>query len=816
MRQTRFDMPPKRLLFFCASISLLLLFFACAQKKDTGAGGAPGGLLPGVSAPQGFKFPHPEGTADPSVHGIWVNEAGIDMCLGCHKVDKDENSATPSCRSCHPLYPHEDNWVAQEKHGSRVVASGQADCATRCHGADLAGGLSKISCIKCHSIYPHAQNFSDSNVHGEEAKGSGKLICKPCHGDDYLGGQSKASCFKCHKNYPHAQNWALGENHGSLVLRDGEQLCATTCHGADFAGGKSGVSCSTCHGMYPHPEGWDVITSHGEASAGDAKVTCQSCHGGDFRGGTSGVPCFGCHGNYPHPSGWISGNLHGAPVLASGERTCATECHGADFAGGNSGVTCRRCHEYPHTDPSWASRENPLHARTFRQKMSDGASADCTVCHGANLDRDLGGGRCTNTACHGADFGHPDSAGAAWGAGEGHGSFLTSGGFRSEAASATCFACHGDPLIFQQSHTDVPPGDPNKVTAERDFLKRASDCYRCHWSYPHIEWNEGSDALRAWRREIECEQHLIGSAHIDYLSNSPLMIDAGGRSMISWEDPPETQTAVINYTCGREDGFCHFNGAKSYRTPFGSLCSALCHSAIRPVRPVLPDCEPPTGRQLPRAPRVAQVRPRDGAVDVYAGLPSIDIEVRFNEPMRRDTILAGESFYLQRESDSSRINGDISCSRENWCMVATLSNFGALDSGTRYSIHVTPTAQDWQGARLASFTSVFTTAPAAGPVVVSVIPTGTVSTDIPRIRATFDRTVKCLAGAECFTLTRVGDSLRIGGSTSCAVANCTFTPSARLSYSETYEVTATTAIQDLAGNHLSAPYTWRFSIGARP
>ncbi len=44
----------------------------------------------------------------------------------------------------------------------------------------------------------------------------------------------------------------------------------------------------------------------------------------------------------------------------------------------------------------------------------------------------------------------------------------------------------------------------------------------------------------------------------------------------------------------------------------------------------------------------------------------------------------------------------------------------------------------------------------------------------------------------------------------------TFTPDAALADNTVYTATVTTAVTDLAGNHLAADYTWSFTTAAAP
>ena len=100
-------------LFNGVLIVLILLAWGCSDPKpkgrDQGNKNAEISLEEGVPLPS--IFPHSEGWVKVSVHGLLTPLYGLDACWPCHKVSSFQEEKAPTCYSCHPLYPHEPNWI---------------------------------------------------------------------------------------------------------------------------------------------------------------------------------------------------------------------------------------------------------------------------------------------------------------------------------------------------------------------------------------------------------------------------------------------------------------------------------------------------------------------------------------------------------------------------------------------------------------------------------------------------------------------------------------------------------------------------------
>ncbi len=553
----------------------------CAQKKQRPGSDGGSGITPGESVAPPSIFPHPDDWVTPSSHGIWVNRYGQPPCLNCHSVDEN-NGSTSACHSCHPLYPHENEWNLPSHHGPAGLSEGGNSCRTQCHGYDLQGGLSKISCNSCHEAYPHSLIWVLPTQHGAAAKGDGKISCRSCHGEDLSGGRSGVGCRQCHSNYPHDAGWENREQHGSFAQANGEGPCATQCHGADLQGGLSGVACNACHEIYPHPPQWNQ--GHQTAVQQKGLDVCRGCHGNDLQRILDGKNCFSCHPTYPHSAGWNLPSAHGVAAYGAGKNSCKTaNCHGANFGGSHSCFEAA-CHaDFPHLNPAWVNGPSSVHASTFINRINSGDATACQECHGAGYDRNVGGTQCT--ACHLLGVTHT----AAWPAGTGHGTYYAVTRNFDSTSEPFCKDCHGNPTLAVNF----------AVINTKAGLAAKSDCYGCHWAYPHVGYDVAGydpgtagvvDGDELWG--IVDDNILWGPGdnlgHVYYLMGTPLFTDSGGHYPSHTNDPiligpmPPAHAGEIPalpYTCGGGTANnCHFGGYRT--TPTGStsnLCGKYCH-----------------------------------------------------------------------------------------------------------------------------------------------------------------------------------------------------------------------------------------------
>ncbi|MBI1910088.1 MAG: hypothetical protein HYS22_07970 [Deltaproteobacteria bacterium] len=287
---------------------ILLCLQGCADIKSADSDGGENQILPSESE---ALFPHPDGWAEPTSHGEWVRQNGLQACLNCHKEDSyKKNDTPPTCHSCHPLFPHEKEWGTKELHGETVLRNGKAFC-TGCHGADLQGGLSQISCHQCHPIYPHSSDWKNPSRHGKTVEETGKKLCVNCHGSDAPQKFFGESCHSCHAIYPHPSSWV--EDHKTKALGIGLSTCQA-CHGTDFKNVLNGKTCFSCHQSYPHTDPrWATGFGHGRYFSSQFKspsteAECWDCHGSPipFNGTQTREElknqsfCYQCHWAYPH------------------------------------------------------------------------------------------------------------------------------------------------------------------------------------------------------------------------------------------------------------------------------------------------------------------------------------------------------------------------------------------------------------------------------------------------------------------------------------------------------------------------------------
>jgi len=155
-------------------------------------------------------------------------------------------------------------------------------------------------------------------------------------------------------------------------------------------------------------------------------------------------------------------------------------------------------------------------------------------------------------------------------------------------------------------------------------------------------------------------------------------------------------------------------------------------------------------------------------------------------------------------------------------LVATFNPTGDLASDTTYTATITTGARDLAGNALAAnYTWTFRTgaAPDTTPPTVTFTDPATDAIDVPtnqNIAATFSKGMNPATITNSnYTLTGPGSTPVIGTVTYVGLI-ATFNPTSDLAFDTTYTATITTAVRDLAGNHLATNYTWSFTTGAEP
>lgn len=600
-----------------------------------------GGGLSGVSCGSCHTL-YPHNNQWRENHGATVGQLGRAVCQDCH-----ENA---DCNSCHADYPHPERaaWlVFAGGHGEKVQTAyrGETSSCTLCHGTDLKRVIAGENCSSCHPSFPHPDQWGNFSGHGDYTLQNSKTECQLCHGSDYQGGSRRNnSCFSCHSSYPHLTGWrqASGQPqaHGDYVNQNGNSSCATEkCHGTALMPVPEvtrGPDCHSCHSnTYPHPAGWKgeggAPGLHGSAARGDIsrcktchgnnldrtpagsrscvqchasyprhesagittagswesfeghgqymkdnhwdRTECQICHGQDDLGRGLTPSCKSCHASFPHTTpDWVTTNGH--PVYISDtlhqDKTACKLCHGNDLMGGHSEVSCQACHEgFQHPDPNWATgamgRTSNVHATTFIDRIDAGETWACQECHGINYER------CANAGCHPAGVTHKTG----WSSGSsasGHGKYFSTTRSFTSASATFCSDCHGNPTIAV-TLTD---------TATREFLNSQSDCYECHWAYPHKNYR-ATRSSETWLEDwLPATRPGNKAGHVLDLLRSPLVTNSAGirPPASSLRDLSNTTwPGALQNTCGgSSSGSCHYNGNRSLPTDADTVaCGQYCH-----------------------------------------------------------------------------------------------------------------------------------------------------------------------------------------------------------------------------------------------
>lgn len=775
---------------------------------------------------------------------------GNTACQGCHGADYAQVLNGKSCNGCHADYPHPDRTVWEPfttGHGKRVQTDYEGSTAEceKCHGADLTTMKQGQNCFSCHPSFPHekiSSTWKQYEGHGSHVLGTGSPTredvknaikeCKMCHEHDsnnYSGGlHDQPSCFSCHPPFPHlTDDWVLPQGqpqgHGNYVSNPsngGTTSCATAhCHGVNLAyvaGTTRGNSCVGCHTVYPHPAGWVVPEGqpqgHGARALSAGIDACKGCHSdsnGDFQRRINGHKnCYDCHADFPHLTGWEQGTTgHGPKAYGSGKDSCAkADCHGAQFQGNPGIPACSSCHsEFPHLNARWATVEpitndattrdnplsnNPFHGDRFIRKSLSGNTTDCTMCHGVNLDRDIGvaGLNFQCTKCHLNGVTHKDMP--AWRLGMGHGKFFSDSRFQAVDPTTPCWKCHGSPADFTAQTTDA------SLTAQ-------SNCYNCHKTYPHITWSGGT-----WE---PVDPNVCGPRNADNFAH------------MNYVDEHNSTASPFNTaaTCGGgTNGTCHKDGLRAYGSFAIPGCS-YCHSSLANNPPSRPDCgvgNPPDSIQRNGPPVVLSSTPAQGAMDVE---PSNSIAVQFNEAMNKASVEQAGTFTL-RTTGGTNVTATVTCSSD-WCRSAilTLPPSDLLLTNMTYVIAVTTQAKDWGGTSMAqNFQSTFSTRPpdTTPPRIDHTLPSANeINAPTGRyIYVYFNEPLQSASVVSNAISVTLSTGYPVAGTTSCTVpTDCSairfrFNGRQGMSFGTTYIVNVSPDVKDLAGNRLGTQPSWQF------
>ncbi|WP_125179592.1 Ig-like domain-containing protein [Leptospira ellisii] len=146
----------------------------------------------------------------------------------------------------------------------------------------------------------------------------------------------------------------------------------------------------------------------------------------------------------------------------------------------------------------------------------------------------------------------------------------------------------------------------------------------------------------------------------------------------------------------------------------------------------------------------------------------------------------------------------------------------SLAASTVYTVTVSKSVLSESGSELAvDYTWNFTTSSISDLIP----PIRSLTYPLPGAAATPNNASLSIAFSETVDCTTVnptnwtlvdGASNSVFGSVSCAGSSATFTPSSSLAYNTSYTATIGTGIKDLAGNAMTAPYSWSFTTGAAP
>ncbi len=205
-------------------------------------------------------------------------------------------------------------------------------------------------------------------------------------------------------------------------------------------------------------------------------------------------------------------------------------------------------------------------------------------------------------------------------------------------------------------------------------------------------------------------------------------------------------------------------------------------------------------------PTVTLVTPENGTTNVPV---NTIIVATFSEAMAASTINAA-NFTV------SGVSGTVSYSASTY--TATFTPSSQLASGATYTASISSAVTDLAGNHLASFLWSFTTGTGAdttSPYVMTVVPANQ-STGIPAdtvIRAVFSEPVNVTTSS---FLVESSGGVPITGTVGVVSNVAVFTPASPIASPYNYTATITTGVEDLAGNHMTADYSWSFTTVDTP
>jgi len=202
---------------------------------------------------------------------------------------------------------------------------------------------------------------------------------------------------------------------------------------------------------------------------------------------------------------------------------------------------------------------------------------------------------------------------------------------------------------------------------------------------------------------------------------------------------------------------------------------------------------------------VSSVTPLPNATGVAIKSAIVVISVTFSKAMNTSS---AEGAFTMVDSLDNKVRGRFSGSGNTM----TFTPDDDLKYDTVYTCTVGTGAKDSTGNALASaykwsFKTVYSSDTTA-PTISSVIPSASNVATLPTIVVTFNEAMNTSSAQNAFTI-----SGSVTGSFNWIGNRMIFTPSSALSSNTAYTCTVGTGAQDLAGNHLAAPYSWSFTVG---